>query len=219
MAITAMMKQYISADKALVFRITHRDNLPWILEHGLHCRNSAIQDPSFVQIGNGDLIETRRHRSVPAAPGGTLADYIPFYFTPRSPMFMNIATGWNGIRQWPNEEIVVMVTSIATLRGVGASFLFTDRHASLIAAQFSADEHDLDWIDWEILRNSDFKSDAEDPTKRERYEAECLVHQSLAVNGLLGFGTVNSISADAVKALLAQSGVALPIAVRPKWYF
>jgi hypothetical protein len=25
--------------KALIWRIVHRDNLPWILDHGLHCWN------------------------------------------------------------------------------------------------------------------------------------------------------------------------------------
>ena len=84
------MKRYdyskeLNPDKALIFRITHRDNVPWILEHGLVCANGQPQDPSFVPIGNRDLIGKRTHRQVPLAPGGTLADYVPFYFTPFSP--------------------------------------------------------------------------------------------------------------------------------------
>jgi hypothetical protein len=44
---------------------------------------SAIggQAPSFVAIGNPDLISRRKYRAVPIAPSGTLVDYVPFYFT------------------------------------------------------------------------------------------------------------------------------------------
>src|SRR3954470_12772585 len=87
----------LSPEKALVFRITHIANVPWILANGLHCRSSAMQDPNFVEIGNPDLIGKREHWAVPVPPGGRLSDYVPFYFTPYSPMLYNIKTGWNGI--------------------------------------------------------------------------------------------------------------------------
>lgn len=87
----------LSPEKALIFRITHIANVPWILENGLYCRSAAEQDPRFVEIGNPDLIDKRKHRVVPAPPGGTLSDYVPFYFTPYSPMLYNIKTGWRGI--------------------------------------------------------------------------------------------------------------------------
>jgi len=37
----------LTPEKALIFRITHRDNLPWILEHGLHCRTLAKRGHEF----------------------------------------------------------------------------------------------------------------------------------------------------------------------------
>lgn len=33
----------LNPEKALIWRIVHRDNMPWILKHGLHCGNSDIQ--------------------------------------------------------------------------------------------------------------------------------------------------------------------------------
>lgn len=101
----------LNPEKALIFRITHRENVPWILQHGLVCANGHPQDPGFVQIGNVELIGKRSHRPVPVPPGGTLADYVPFYFTPFSPMLYNILTG-RGVRQRPNEEIVILVSSL-----------------------------------------------------------------------------------------------------------
>jgi O-acetyl-ADP-ribose deacetylase (regulator of RNase III) len=86
------MLSELTACNGLIFRITHRNNIPWILDNGLHCRNSKAKDPNFVQIGNPDLI-SKRHSKVANGPyGGTLSDYVPFYFTPLSPMFYNIKT-------------------------------------------------------------------------------------------------------------------------------
>jgi ssDNA thymidine ADP-ribosyltransferase, DarT len=91
------MSKDLNPKKALIFRIVHRDNVPWILDHGLHCRNSATFDADYVEIGNSDLIAKRNRHPVPCAPGGRLRDYVPFYFTPFSPMLYNIKTGWGGI--------------------------------------------------------------------------------------------------------------------------
>lgn len=76
----------LSPEKALVFRITHRENVPWILDNGLHCSIFNFQDPHFVTIGSADIISKRSRRLVHLPPGGTLADYVPFYFTPLSMM-------------------------------------------------------------------------------------------------------------------------------------
>lgn len=51
------------------------------------------RDRAFVTIGNPDIISRRDRRLVPVEPGGSLSDYIPFYFTPFSPMAFNIKTG------------------------------------------------------------------------------------------------------------------------------
>ena len=110
-----MMANLISAQRALLFRITHIENIPWILKNGLHCKNSGILDPNFVTIGNPELISKRTSRDVPIAPGGTLSDYIPFYFTPLSMMVYNIHTGYGGIRRVRNADIVMMVTSFRKL--------------------------------------------------------------------------------------------------------
>lgn len=49
----------LNSDKALIFRITHIANVPWILRNGLHCKNAEITDPNFVSIGNPELISKR----------------------------------------------------------------------------------------------------------------------------------------------------------------
>lgn len=135
------MWKELNPEKALIFRIIHRDNLAWVLRHGLHCRNSQVKDPNYVNIGNQELIDKRHARAVDVAPHGTLSDYIPFYFTPFSVMMYNIKTGHNGITRRRNEEIAIIVSSLRLLEDRRLPFLFTDRHAYLQAARYERDAY------------------------------------------------------------------------------
>ena len=90
-----MILPTLSPEEALIFRITHRDNLPWILHHGLFAKSSQVLDPNFRKIGDLDLIDKRSRHVVPAGPRGTLGGYIPFYFTPFSIMMLQ-----NQYRAW-----------------------------------------------------------------------------------------------------------------------
>src|SRR5260370_9152952 len=137
MAASAAKMSNLSPEKDLIFRIAHVSNVPWILGNGLHCSNSSRVDPNYVQIGNGDIILRRATRIVPVAPGGTLGDYVPFYFTPYSPMLLNIKAGRAGVVQRPLHEIAILVSSLPEMRKQPIPFVFTDRHAVLEAAEFN----------------------------------------------------------------------------------
>ena len=213
------MQNLLTPEKALIFRITHRDNLPWMVVNGLHCANSEKSDPHFVPIGNAELIGKRSTKDILVPPGGTLSDYVPFYFTPRSPMLLNIKTGYNGIRQRRNEEIVVLVTSLPHLRKKNIPFLFSDRHAYLAAARFTDDLAKLNAIDWTILKASDFKRDNNDLGKMERYQAEALVHRHVPFDALIGVACFNDVAKDAVNEILDGSPLADKALKKPSWYF
>jgi hypothetical protein len=216
---TPTLRDILSPQRALIFRIIHRDNIPWILGNGLHCRNSNRPDPNFVSIGNPSLINDRHHVGVPIPPRGTLSDYIPFYFTPLSIMLLNIKTGYRGIQQRRNDEIAILVCSLPKLDQDGIRFVFTDRHARLETAEFFGDVANLDPIDWKILQNRDFNRDNNDLGKMERYQAETLVHRYLPVDSLLGIACYNNRERDRVDALVKGAGAGLNVISRPGWYF
>lgn len=216
---TVPLDRLLTPEKALIFRITHRKNVPWILGNGFHCGNGERLDPEFVSIGNPDLIEKRRQHPVPIEPGDTLGDYIPFYFTPCSPMMYNVRTGYGGIRRRKNSEIVVFVSSLRRLAQLGVPFVFTDRHAYLKAARFENDLSRLDLVDWQLLQNRDFQRNPENPESFERYQAEALVHRHLPVRGLEGLACYNEDTLKEVQALASDSGLQMPIAIREEWYF
>lgn len=215
------MRHYpdLNPQKALLWRIVHRDGLPWILDNGVHSRNSQMQDPHYVNIGNAELIDKRAHRVVPIGPRGTLSDYVPFYFTPFSPMMYNIKTGYGGITRRSNEEIVILVSSLHRVRELGLRFVFTDRHAYPLLAQYFDDLDHLSKIEWQLLQRRDFQRDPDDPEKVERYQAEGLVHDHLPIAGLLGLVCYNKEMKQEIEGLVAQRGLALKVHALPGWYF
>jgi hypothetical protein len=212
--------QTLTPDKGLIFRITHRDNVRWILRHGLHCQSAGAADPDFVAIGNPELIARRPSREVDIPPGGTLADYVPFYFTPYSPMLLNIKTGYGGIHSRTNEEIVVLVSSLSALREHDVHYVYSDRHAYLRTARFFNDPAQLGTVvDFGRLQRRDFKRDPEQPDKVERYQAEALAFQHVPVAALLGIGCYTRAINDDLKAACSDLEVELKIVTRTEWYF
>lgn len=209
----------LNPEKALIWRIVHRDNVPWILENGLFAGNSNTRCPNWISIGNPELTDKRSARQVPIAPGGVLNDYVPFYFTPFSVMMKNIHSGWGGIKKRDNAEIVILVSSLFHLKKKGLKFIFTDSHAYYQWSNYYDDLKDLDKISWEILQKRDFKRDDNNPAKFERYQAEALVHEHCPIDGLLGMVCYTQKLSDNLGLLAQQRGLSLKAHARPNWYF
>ena len=208
----------LNPEKALIFRITHINNMAWIFKNGLHCRNSRTQDPDFTRIGLPDLIERRRTRALPDRPGETLADYIPFYCTPFSIMGYKIRTGHEPAKV-PNKDIVILVASLHKLADSGTFFIFSDSHAVLKTAQFFTALKDLDKIDWDILQRKDFRRDEDDPGKKERYQAEALVHRHLPVDRLKGIVCQGAAQKERLEQERGAANLNPPIKAGSTWYF
>lgn len=153
------------------------------------------------------------------APGGVLADYIPFYFTPYSPMLLNIVTGRN-VQKRPKSDIVILVSSLPKVEEAGIQYLFSDRHAYLINAEFSNNIADLaTMVRWDLLQARDFKKDPEDPEKSELYQAEALIHRHLPVDALKGVVTYNEQVKNETQALVDERQLGLSIYSKPSWFF
>ena len=208
----------LTREKGLIFRITHRDNVPWVLDNGMHARSGSRFDPNCRNIGNVDLIDRRSRREVPVPPGGTLSDYVPFYFTPYSIMMYNIRTGY-GVKQVPYDEIVIFVSTLAHVAAQGVRFVFTNQHAYPRMAGYFADLARLDEIDWPLLQSRDFQHDPDDPGKKERYQAEALMWKHVPLKALQGVCCYTWTVEERIQAEIERRGVALKVARQPSWYF
>jgi hypothetical protein len=208
---------FCTQERALIFRITHYQNLPWILANGLRCKNSPLSDPHFVEIGRREIISRRTARPVTKTPGGVLADYIPFYFNCRTPMLLNIKSGWQNLQQRPMDEIVILVGSLRKL-ATRFSCVFSDRNATLELAQFHTDLDKLSILPWSLWLNNDFKRDDNRPDKVERYMAEALIHDHLPANELEAIVTYSESRRVQVEQWIQSEGLAVRVLKRKEWY-
>jgi hypothetical protein len=208
----------LNPEKALIWRIVHCDNLPWILDNGLHCGNSEVRSPNWVSIGNPDLTDKRATHPVPLPPGGFLNDYVPFYFTPFSVMMKNIHSG-RGVKQRANAEIVILVSRMHLIHQQGLPYLFTDCHAYYQWANFYNSLAYLDKVDWPLLQQRNFKRNPDDPAQFERYQAEALIHRHLPISSLVGIVCYNTVVKDTIDNEANKRGINIDVRAMPGWYF
>ena len=212
------MALILSPENAHIFRITHRDNVPWILDHGLHAKNGSNHDANFHDIGNADLIDKRSRRTVSVGPGGNLSDYVPFYFTPYSIMMYNIHTGW-GVKRVASHDIVILVSSLHHIASCRIPFVFTNQHAYPPMAEYFADLAQLDRLDWPLLQSGDFKHDPDDPGRKERYQAEALIWRHVPLEALKGICCYDANVEDQINAAIQVRGLQIKVVTQQSWYF
>ena len=149
-----------------------------------------------------------------------MGDYVPFYFAPRSPMMSAITNGRVPSYGSDTSDLVHLVTAVEHLIDVGAPMLFTTRNAVLRLAEFFDDVTELDWkIDWTLMRARYWANSEEDPDRRERRMAECLVHRTVPWPAIQ-----EVVVRDRQRRLLALEvldnlNVDMRVRIEPDWYF
>lgn len=190
--------------KIYLYRMTHIDNVPHILAHGVTHRNSPNANPNFTPIGDPALISYRDEFLLNT--GRTLGDYIPFYFGTRMPMLYVIQNGYNGVPITPAADIVYCVTSVQNVINTNQDFVYTNGHAvDSFSSQFGPqDVKEIEnQVDFEAVKVRDWKSPTDLDLKR-RMQAEFLLLGDLPFQSVLGFVVRN----ETAKAQLLGFGVA-----------
>ncbi len=206
-----------------VLHMTRIERLPSVIEHGLLpdnvCRRRQI---TGVEIGYDHIKRRRALRVVPCGIGGTLADYVPFYFAPRSPMLYAITRGLVSEEAACTEQIVYLVSSTQTLRAAGLTVIASNRHAELGYAEMTDHDGDLDdndFIDWPLMTATYWNNTPDDPDRKERRQAECIVHPRVPWQVIEGIATKTERARAQVERVLGTAGQSTPVVVSAEWYF
>src|SRR2546428_11719180 len=204
-----------------IYHITHLDNLPAIIQRDcLLCDNGrAAEGIACLGIAHVHIKQRRARKAVPIAPGGTLADFVPFYFAPRSPMLYAINGGRVEGYKGGQAPILHLVSSAETVAAAGLSFCFTDGHAEMDISDFYGDLADLRKIDWEIMKARYWRDTNEDNDRKRRRQAEFLVHNTLPWQLITEVGVFSPKGAAAVTAALATVAHKPTVAVHRDWYY
>lgn len=181
-------------DKIYLFRMTHIENIPHIIQCGITHSTSANVNPNFKPIGDNSLISTRNNYTLDN--GKLLGEYIPFYFGVRTPMLYVVQNGFNMVAPTRAEDIVYCVSSIQKIIDLNLDFVFTDGHAvdSFSSQYTNQDINNIETIiDWNAV-NAKYWQDDNDLDLKRRKEAEFLVSEDISTNGILGYIVYNENS-------------------------
>lgn len=209
------------ANATSIYHITHVKNLPGILEEGgLWCdRESAVRCSGKIGIAHHHIKERRAKRPVTVAPYGALADYVPFYFAPRSPMLFAIDRGQVVDYQGDQKDIVHLVSAAETIRESGRRFVFSDGHADMAISSFFMDLKDLSRVDWKIMKETYWNDTETDGDRKRRRQVEFLVHGFFPWELVERIGVMNDVMAAKVSALLEGAKHVPVVSVQRGWYY
>ena len=182
----------VSPHPTPIYHITHVENLAPILLHGCLLAHNAIRQSNVAHrsVAYPSIQDRRAMVSVPCGPGGTLHDYVPFYFAPRCPMLYTINRG--NVRGIKNQQpIIHLVSTAQTVQAGGQPFVFTDGHGVMVVTEFFDNLADLNRVDWQIMRSPYWGDTRDDPDRKRRRQAEFLVYEGLRWNLISEIGVYN----------------------------
>jgi len=203
-------------NKIYLYRMTHIENIPHILQCGITHTASLNCNPDYKPIGDASLINTRNSFKTP--DGKSLGDYIPFYFGYRMPMLYVVQKGYNSVPTIAPENIVYCVSSVQRIIDLKIDFVFTDGHAvNGLSNFYTSDEiENINAIvDFQAIK-AKFWRDENDLDLKRRKEAEFLVEGDIPVEAILGYVVYDE---HAEKKLREMGIDAQRIIVRPTFYF
>jgi len=156
-------------NKIYLFRMTHIENIPHIIQKGITHLTSVNANPNFIPIGDSSLITTRNNFIL--SNGRRLGEYIPFYFGVRTPMLYVVQNGFNMVTPTPAEKIVYCITSVQKILDLQLDFVFTDGHAvdSFTTLYVANEINNIEnIIDWNAIRAKYWRDDKDLDLKRKK---------------------------------------------------
>lgn len=164
-----------------IFRITHVDNLDGNIlpRRGIYAANMTPKDGlPFRPIHHQNIQVKRSNTKVPYGPRGTIHDYVPFYFAPRSPMLYAISRGGVELCDEGQKPIIYLVSTAQSVAQAGLGYVFTDGHGIMAPlTSFFTDLGQLDQVDWEIMEAKYWRDEDDDMDRKRRRQAEFLVYK------------------------------------------
>ena len=162
----------------LILHFTHVRNLEGILSVGGLLSDNSVGHRSALQVEAADpgIKASRRAIQISLPPAGCVADYVPFYFAPRSPMLYKLSKGGVPTYTDGQDPLIYLVSSVETVAGSGVQWLFSDGNCAAYVTEIFNDLDLLDSkVDWDVMRATIWKSTADDPDRMRRRMAEFLV--------------------------------------------
>ncbi len=206
-----------------LFRIDPLSNLRSILEGGLYCKNAVGEDNGYFTIGSQEVINRRGLVEVKCFPGTCVNDYVPFYFSVRTPMLYNIITG-HGVPPVLQENIIYLCFRLQDLVTAEFQWCYTDGNAASAITHFFTNLEGIGSnLDWRSIITTDFRdnnADGDEDRIRKKH-SEFLVRNFVPSDKIRRIVVLNRKTAGEVQELLDKLGVKIELQIDQKgrYYF
>lgn len=204
-------------EKIHIYHITHVKNLDSIIQNGrIYCdRKVRSLCPQHNNVGHSHIKERRLQHSVRVAQKGTIGDYVPFYFCPRSVMLYVLHKGHTGYSEG-QESMVYLVSSVWIIKKMNRPCFWTDKHADLgYANQCDVLEGMEDKLDWDAINNKLWKQEE----VKAKKQAEFLIYDYCPFEAIEKVVVNNHDMAQKVKGIMEKSNHQPEISVDKSWYY
>jgi hypothetical protein len=218
----------VELNKVILYRITHIENIPHILQYGITHKDSINKNPDYKNIGDLSLIDNRSKKKVNIDNGEfnsdigitiTLGDYIPFYFGVKMPMLYVAQHGGNFVESATSPtDIIYLGCSVSKIISSKLNFFFSDGHATDMLTSFfgkSKINELVNIVDWEAVKSS-YWGGAENLNIKRKKQAEFLVSGDLSPDFIVAFGCYNEKAKDKLISLGVASD---KIKIIPQAYY
>jgi hypothetical protein len=205
-----------------VYRIVPLANLRDDLTKGLFSKSSAPPQTNRLVIANTEVIKERDKRTVPCFPGTVVNDFVPFYFSVRTPMLYNLVTGI-GVLRVPQENIIYLCCRFSELATDPFQWCFTNGNAAKTITKYYTEHSDLKLLDWKSIETEDFRHDNADgdEDRVRKKHAEFLVYGHVPASKISQIVVLNAATKRKVESILEACGLAINVYINPekKYYF
>ncbi len=204
-----------------IYHITHVDNLPAILAADALWSDTRLKSAPAAprNIAHGNIKQRRERTTVTVPPHGVVADYVPFYFCPRSPMLYAVKSGTVAGVAGVQQDILHLVLNAESLIGAGLLCVHTDGNAASQPLRFFPGVAGLGDLRWDVIRSWSWKDTPDDNDRKRSKQAEFLVHDAVPWQHVQSIGAMTEATRDRAIAALAVAAHRLPVTLQPDWYY
>ena len=207
------------------YHFTHVDNIATIFKSG-ELRADIDAKPK-----NNSLDQTikakRRTEKIKIAPYGLLGDYVPFYFAPRSPALLQLASGDRINKVSQNELIFFRLDFRPVADGLinESLSLISNQHPLKTGAIFypATPENITTRINWKTIKSFLWNDTDEYPNRKSQREAELLIYQRLRleqVNGAkITLATRTNLLQRKIQQMCQENDLHIDVEVQPSYFY
>jgi len=200
-----------------IYHFTHISHLQSIISFGgIACDRTCKELGLTVrEIAYSGLKAKRMRTGVEVSPGGTLGDYVPFYFTPCSPMLLAYKDGFVTGKPENQDDIIYLASNAEHVAEQGFEFAFTDGHPIREPKAFFNELDDIAEVDFSIMKGRIWRDTDSDPDRKRRRQAEFLVYKFFAWNDVRAIGVRTGAAKQRVENIMADTHHQPPCVIRP----